>query len=127
MDYALNVIVGWEVNMERRPVSEYENQYSCDVCEFMLLDDAINTAPNVGQWGFRVRFRIVKDYLYVVDYRDLSIFDIPPVPLHIETIFNQGEVLFIGGRQGMYIYEIKSLWLPSLYRNLDTVLLVIPW
>ncbi|PIB26302.1 LVIVD repeat-containing protein [Maribacter sp. 4G9] len=120
IDYDRFVVVGWEVNMERRPVSEYEAQYRCDGCEFLSLDNAVNTAEsNVGQGGSLARFKIVGDYLYVVDYSDLNIFDLSdletPLALDdvsvawdIETIFNQGEILFIGGRQGMYIYDIKD-------------------
>jgi len=65
------------------------------------------------------RFKIVGDYLYVVDYSNINIFDIADVAnpevledvqvaWDIETIFNQGEILFIGGRQGMYIYDISQ-------------------
>jgi hypothetical protein len=120
IDYDRYVVVGWEVKMERRPVSEYEEQFRCDNCEFGNFDNVINTAEsNVGQGGSLARFKIVGDYLYVVDYSDLNIFDISnletPIALDdvsvawdIETIFNQGEILFIGGRQGMYIYDIKD-------------------
>lgn len=54
-----------------------------------------------------------------MDYSNINIFDISNLEApkvlddvngewDIETIFNQGDVLFIGGRQGMYIYDIKN-------------------
>lgn len=70
--------------------------------------------PSVDQGGSLARFKIVGEYLYVADYSNINIFDIlnleaPKVlddlnvAWDIETIFNQGAILFIGGRQGMYI------------------------
>ena len=121
VDYDKDIIIGWEVNTERRPVSEYEAQFRCDSCDFAfgLENSSGSPQPNVGQGGSLARFKIVGDYLYVVDYSDISIFDISnleepkvlddvQVAWDIETIFNQGEILFIGGRQGMYIYDIRN-------------------
>lgn len=121
VDYDKDIIVGWEVNTERRPVSEYEAQFRCDNCDiaFTQENSSGSPQPSVGQGGSIARFKIVGDYLYVVDYSDISIFDISkleePIVLDdvqvawdIETIFNQGDILFIGGRQGMYIYDIKN-------------------
>ncbi|WP_273568119.1 LVIVD repeat-containing protein [Maribacter halichondriae] len=65
------------------------------------------------------RFKIVGDYLYAVEWASISVFDISdlekPKVLEdvytngtVETIFNQGDILFIGGTQGMYIYDISS-------------------
>lgn len=122
IDYNKHIVVGWEVNLERRPVAEYESQFR----NMEFGDMAFNTnnsggqaQPSVGQGGSMARFKIVGDFLYVVDYSNINIFDISDVAApqvlddvqvawDIETIFNQGEVLFIGGRQGMYIYDIKN-------------------
>ncbi len=121
VDYDKDIIIGWEVNTERRPVSEYEAQYRCDSCDFAFASEnsAGSPQPSVGQGGSLARFKIVGDYLYVVDYSDISIFDISnleepkvlddvQVGWDIETIYNQGDILFIGGSQGMYIYDIKN-------------------
>lgn len=121
IDYDKDIVIGWEVKTERRPVSEYERQYTCDNCgvAFDLENAGGSPQPSVGQGGSLARFKIVGDYLYVVDYSDINIFDISDVEApkvlddvqvawDIETIFNQGSILFIGGRQGMYIYDIKN-------------------
>jgi hypothetical protein len=121
VDYDKDIIIGWEVDTERRLVSEYEAQFRCDNCDvsFGLENSSGAPQPSVGQGGSLARFKIIGDYLYVVDYSDISIFDISnleePVVLDdvqvgwdIETIYSQGEILFIGGRQGMYIYDIEN-------------------
>ncbi len=113
-DYTNQVIVGWEVATERRKIEQPSPYYD------LALDNAgAPEAPTGGQGGSLARFKIVVDYLYVVDYSNINIFDISnlesPIALEdvqvawdIETIFNQGSVLFIGGRQGMYIYDISE-------------------
>ena len=121
IDYDKDIVTGWEVRTERRLVSEYEEQFNCDVC---LNSDASENysespQPSVGQGGSLARFKIIGDYLYVVDYSDINIFDIEDVEnvkilddvqvaWDIETIYSQGNILFIGGSQGMYIYGIEN-------------------
>lgn len=122
IDYNKDIVVGWEVKNEMRPVSEYEAQFrSIEFGDMFLNTNSSGTPsqPSVGQGGSMARFKIVGAFLYVVDYSNINIFDISnlqepkvledvQVAWDIETIFNQGEVLFIGGRQGMYIYDIKN-------------------
>ncbi|TVZ15533.1 LVIVD repeat-containing protein [Maribacter sp. MAR_2009_72] len=121
IDYDKDIVVGWEVNMERRSVADYEKQFNCDNCDLAFVsENTLNSQQGtVGQGGSLARFKIIGNYLYVVDYSDLNIFDIADleqpkvledvqVGWDIETIFNQGEILFLGGRQGMYIYDIKD-------------------
>lgn len=113
-------LIGWEVTTERRLVSDYEKQYGG---HGLYYEDAIATTNSfnsiVGQGGSMARFKIVDDYLYVVDYSNINIFDIADlenpevledvhVGWDIETIFNQNDLLFLGGRQGMYIYDITE-------------------
>ena len=70
------------------------------------------------------RFKIVDDYLYAVDFHDINIFNISdlgspktlgPVSagFDIETIFNQGQYLFLGSKSGMFIYDISSPAVPT--------------
>jgi hypothetical protein len=121
IDYDRDIIIGWQVNTERRPVSEYEAQFNNFRDDMLANSDSGGgeSQPSVGQGGSMARFKIVGDFLYVVDYSNINIFDISDVAapkvlddVHvawdIETIFNQGAVLFIGGRQGLYIYDIKN-------------------
>jgi len=121
IDHNKDIVIGWEVNTERRPVSEYEAQFNNFSGDMLLNSNSSGgeSQPSVGQGGSMARFKIVGDFLYVVDYSNINIFDISDletpqilddvqVAWDIETIFNRGEVLFIGGREGMYIYDIKN-------------------
>ena len=122
-DYENEAVVGWTVTTEKRLVSEYESRYGGGVfyedAALSNTSSSENAPAAVGQGGSLARFKIVGDYLYVVDYSNINIFDIADVEnpeiledvqvaWDIETIFNQGDVLFIGGRQGMYIYDISQ-------------------
>ncbi len=122
VDSTKEVIIGWEVRTEKRLVSEYESRWNGPVLDSGFSNSSestTTTAPNTGQGGSLARFKIVGDYLYAIDYSHINIFDISDlnkpkslndvsVGFDIETIFNQGRHLFIGGSQGMYIYDISS-------------------
>ncbi len=127
INYEKDAIIGWEVRTERRLKSEFERQ-QCSSCSFdgFALNNsesaAVPTGPSTattGQGGSLARFKIVDDYLYTVDYSNINILEISDlenpktledvqVGWDIETIFNQGDILFIGGMQGMYIYDISA-------------------
>tara|TARA_R110002051_G_scaffold4043_3_gene21411 strand:- start:5451 stop:6722 length:1272 start_codon:yes stop_codon:yes gene_type:complete len=122
IDYDKDIVIGWEVKTERRRVSDFEERNNCMSCDFAfnsIESDGGSPQPSTGQGGSLARFKIIGDYLYVVDYSDINIFDISNVEAvkvlddvqvgwDIETIYNQGDILFLGGRQGMYIYDIKN-------------------
>lgn len=122
IDYDTDIVVGWEVKTERRSVADYEKRFDCIECDFAVNSAESNNGspqPSTGQGGSLARFKIIGNYLYVVDYSDINIFDISnveepkvledvQVAWDIETIYNQGDILFIGGSQGMYIYDIKN-------------------
>ncbi|MDF4203774.1 hypothetical protein PXD56_12440 [Maribacter sp. SA7] len=120
IDYDRDIVIGWEVVTERRSVEEYESRYNCDVCAVDALESfSDGPQPNIGQGGSLARFKIIDDYLYVVDYSNINIFNITDVEdvkvlddvqvaWDIETIYSQGDILFIGGAQGMYIYGIEN-------------------
>jgi len=72
-----------------------------------------------GQGGSLARFRIVGDYLYAVEWSSINVFDISDLDAPevldevytdwgIETIFSQGDLLFLGGNRGMFIYDISE-------------------
>lgn len=72
-----------------------------------------------GQGGSLARFMIVGTYLYCLDGSSIRIFDIaePARPRYIntvsvtwgiETIFHDDGTLYIGGREGMYIYSLDD-------------------
>lgn len=120
IDYDRDIVIGWEVNTERRSVKEYESRYGCEGCEVDNVEIFSDSPqPSTGQGGSLARFKIIGDYLYVVDYSNINIFDITDVDnvkiledvevaWDIETIYNQEDILFIGGSQGMYIYSIEN-------------------
>jgi len=75
------------------------------------------TPDTQGKGGSMARFTIAKNHLYVVDDRNLKVFDISQnnapifikeiyVGTQIETIFPYNNYLFIGSGNGMYIYNI---------------------
>lgn len=108
-----DVLVGWEVERERRLVADVERQFA-DV----LTQEAASDA-GTGQGGSLARFKIVEDYLYAVDNHFINVFDITDLEnpqaredvyagFDIETIFNRGQQLFLGSMRGMYIYDISS-------------------
>ena len=113
-NYGSEILVGWEVVTERRLISEFEDRWNqVDI----LMAEAMD-AGNVGQGGSLARFKIVGDYLYAVDSHNINVFDISdmdnPADLEdvfagfdIETIFYNGEYLFLGSMRGMYIYNLS--------------------
>ena len=127
VDYATDAIIGWEVRTERKLISEYEAQFinvSFANADASSSASGVPTGPTTGQGGSLARFKIVDEYLYTVDFSSLNIFDISdlnnPQTMEkvwatgtIETIFNQGDLLFLGGTQGMYIYDISSPATPT--------------
>ncbi|WP_149276775.1 LVIVD repeat-containing protein [Pareuzebyella sediminis] len=125
-DANTQAIVGWEVKTERLSQAEINRKfggggdvlYESDGAAFNSAE-TVPSNSDTGQGGSLARFKIVGDYLYAVEWSSISVFDISdldnPKTLEdvyvngaIETIYNQGDILFIGGMQGMYIYDIKE-------------------
>ena len=119
-----DALTGWEVNEVRMSTADFEAQYGSTRTDVFLANDsaaeaAAPTTSTTGQGGSFARFKIVDDYLYAVEPWSINVFNIEdldnPKVLeevyangNIETIFNQGDILFLGGTQGMYIYDISS-------------------
>lgn len=117
-DFFEDVVVGWDIVLERREVFNQD--------DIFVLDGASNAAEmgNVGVGGSLARFQIVDDYLYTVGEYELSIFDISNLasPVHnnnmyagwnIETMFYSEDYLYLGGTNGMYIYGIENRIQPT--------------
>lgn len=75
-----------------------------------------NNGGGTGTAGSMARFAIVDNFLYVLDGTSMKVFDITDqenpkqvgenkMDFTIETIFPEGDKLFIGGTQGMFIYD----------------------
>jgi hypothetical protein len=78
-----------------------------------------------GQGGSLATFILKGDYLYTVDFFNLSVFNVSnllnPVKVNtinvgfnIETLFSFKEYLFIGSQNAMYIYDVSNAELPKL-------------
>lgn len=136
-DAEKQAITGWELESQPLSVTEFEARFgynpegnSADSSSFNSLSSnsaaeaSAPTTSTTGQGGSMARFRIVGDFLYAVDWTNINIFNIydldNPVILEdvytnatIETIYNQGNILFLGGTQGMYIYDISKPATPT--------------
>lgn len=125
-DASKEAIIGWEVKTQRLSTAGFQSKFGGDLYYANTADGngSAETPSTTGQGGSLARFKIVGDYLYAVEWSSISIFDISdlnnPKTLEdvytngtIETIFNQGDILFLGGTQGMYIYDISSPGKPA--------------
>ena len=74
---------------------------------------------DIGQGGSLAVFAIKGNYLYGVDQMKLNVFSLIdtekpvkvneiPIGFDIETLFSYGDNLFIGSRNGMFIYSIAN-------------------
>lgn len=102
---------------------------SCSVL-FACSESLDDSGSDAGTGGSMARFACVDDHLYVVDGNYLKTFDISDssriVPTssiaaswssEIETIFPVDSLLFLGSRNGMHIYSIKTPAKPDfIYR-----------
>ena len=95
---------------------------------------APSSAGFIGQGGSMARFGVFDNYLYAIDNKDLYVFDIEnfsdpvrsgkhQVATGIETLFIYDSTLFLGGRNGMYIYDLASPEAPeqlSVYQHITS-------
>ncbi|MEW4924178.1 hypothetical protein [Algibacter sp. 2305UL17-15] len=81
--------------------------------------DTNNSQTDTGQGGSLARFTILNDYLYTVDDQSLNVFNIstktnpvlvnkPFIGFNIETLVSYKDYLYIGSRNGMFIYETSN-------------------
>lgn len=87
-----------------------------------------NSGPGVG--GSMSRFAVVGDYMYAIDGDELKVFDIKrlykpelvktvAINFEVETIYPYGDKLFIGGTQGMYVYDNADPTNPELLSQFE--------
>ena len=103
-------------------------------CESSSLDYSADMSPESGTGGSLARFTISGNYLYTVDATTLKTFDITneskpqligeqELNWGVETIFALDDLLFLGTRTGIYIYDISSPSTPeyvSLYSHVQS-------
>jgi hypothetical protein len=79
-------------------------------------DSSAGSNGGTGKGGSMARFAISGDYLYTLNKKELTVFDITEpdnpfpytkdrVPWDVETLFSYGEYLYIGAEGGVYIYS----------------------
>ena len=118
-DPQVHVVTGWTFTEERREVLGDDG---------FLIEAAADASA--GQGGSLAQFKIVNDYLYVVDFSTLYVFNIAnqvvatevnrqDIGWEIETIFNQEDYLYIGSSSGMFIYEVSNPASPQYRSSID--------
>lgn len=122
IDYENEVIVGWDLVMEERGLAEINSRID-NIVTFDSFSESAN-GGGTGEGGSMARFKIVGEYLYIVDWHNINVFNISNLEkpevlesvfagFDIETIFNRGDHLFLGSRSGMYIYNISRPETPT--------------
>lgn len=92
--------------------------------------DSASFASETGQSGSLARFTILDNHLYTVDNQNLNVFDINdrenPVQVNsvnvgfdIETLFSYKSYLYIGSRNGMFIYDANNFETPQLLSSVQ--------
>ncbi|RNC92670.1 MAG: hypothetical protein ED555_06230 [Allomuricauda sp.] len=121
LDPNRDAIVGWEIRRERMTEAEFNQRFGFNFgfAEDAAVANTSSPSSDTGQGGSLARFRIVGDYLYAVEWSSINVFDISDLDAPevldeiytdwgIETIFSQGDLLFLGGNRGMFIYDISE-------------------
>ncbi len=78
--------------------------------------DSSSGSARTGKGGSMARFVVSGDYLYTLNKREITVFDISrpddplpytkdSVPWDVETLFSYGDYLYIGAQGGVYIYN----------------------
>lgn len=127
------VVVGWEV---KRISEKYEEPKYYPYYENVMFD-ASNSAGvkasngGTGKAGSMARFMIYENTLFTLNSTwSLALFDISDPNLitkngtfnvgwGMETLFVHNTQLFIGARNGMYIYDINNPFSPQLLSQYD--------
>ena len=103
------------------------------MCALQCADDfASPVGSGDVQSGSITKFKVVKDFLYVIDGRVLKVHSIqtPTNPKYLgsievgfglETLFGLGDYLFIGSQTGMYIHNIRESWKPELLSHYEHI------
>ncbi len=134
IDTEKGIVIGWEV---KRISEKYEEPryypYYNDVMfsEASLSNGAKATTGGTGKAGSMARFMIYSNTLYTLNtLSSLNLFDISNpdqvtkngtfnVGWGMETLFVHGTKLFIGARNGMYIYDVENPFSPQLLSQYD--------
>ncbi|WP_299211498.1 hypothetical protein [uncultured Aquimarina sp.] len=92
-------------------------------CDSDSSSDSLSPVAD-GTGGSLATFTLKGDYLYTVDNTDLTVFNITdikdpvqvntiPIGFNIETLFSYKDYLYIGSRNGMFIYGLTNPEFPE--------------
>lgn len=126
IDKNKGIVTNWNLIEERKELVD-EGHYPYPIFEYSsyaLFNTSIGStgigSDGTGTAGSLARFMLNKNYLYVIDQqREIDVFDIsqPETPLMknsfysngiAETLFTKNDILFIGGQNGMQIFNLSN-------------------
>jgi hypothetical protein len=131
IDKSKGIVTDWNVVETTEDVNDFPQWNGCPGCEFVTFDSNVGggisaesvsngSSTGTGTSGSYALMTIMGDYLYVVDNWRLRPFSLsnPAVPAesesyvylswNVETIFPNGEHLYMGTTTGMMIYETSN-------------------
>jgi hypothetical protein len=135
----LGIVTGWkeisEVTVSESSCEVRKNDWGMNYESGILMSDVttLNNASalspaNPGMGGSMARFALSNNYLYALDLGDIIAINVADennmqagnptyIDWGIETIFPNGNNLFIGAQNGMHIMDISSPSNPTLVSN----------
>lgn len=121
------IITGYTTEMRKKPRPRAGGIFS--QYEDVAMPTAANTGGATGTGGSYAKFQINGNALYITESSNLKVFNISnpvqtffdkPVYLNqwtgggmFETLFKQGEYLFIGSTNGMYVVDASDAFNPQ--------------
>jgi hypothetical protein len=114
------------VNLQTKEIKRINNVFPQSAAKYRKEQKAqVNNLKsqavqqNIAQAGSMARFGIYNNHLYVLDERKMKIFNISDwrsvhkvnerqMRFIVETVFSYGQSLFIGGQEGVYIYDVEN-------------------
>lgn len=126
IDKEKGIVIGWEIRETREIVESYPTWSNCPDCETFTANGPTVASPigsgsgsGAGISGSITKFSIVKNHLYVMEGFDLHAIRIAdplepqanqPVRIwrNVETLFPEGNNLFLGTTSGMLIFSLSS-------------------
>tara|TARA_R110002124_G_scaffold99337_1_gene245369 strand:+ start:105890 stop:107113 length:1224 start_codon:yes stop_codon:yes gene_type:complete len=126
IDYSSEVIIDWTLTTEVREIPTFYE-------DILTINSGNQSAVDTGIGGSLARFKIVNDFLYAVDSDNLNVFNISnlsnPISIgsnyvgwRIETIFSDGNYLYIGSNAGMFIYDIVDPASPQFVSEVSHIM-----
>lgn len=117
------VVVDWEIE-KTKDVSGFMNKFfvsDCEECESSQSEMQVKAASSirVNLAGSRSKFAIIDNYLYALDMTEIKSFNISNAQNPVfgsrkntwvepETLFPDGQHLFVGTTTGMMIYDTEG-------------------